>query len=69
MYYLNKCLNKIPRKMHKTLVKEEDKRKSEILMKITGTFKKKYIPETVDEMMTLYLEIRKNLFEYKRIRA
>lgn len=55
--------------MHKTLVKEEDKRKSEILMKITGTFKKKYIPETVDEMMTLYLEIRKNLFEYKRIRA
>lgn len=28
MYYLNKCLNKIPRKMHKTLVVEEERRKS-----------------------------------------
>ena len=28
MFYLNKCLNKIPRNMHKILTKEEEKRKS-----------------------------------------
>lgn len=55
--------------MHKTLVLEEEKRKSQILMKITGSLFKKSVPETIPEMMSLYQEIRKNLFEYKRIKA
>ncbi|CAD8048081.1 unnamed protein product [Paramecium sonneborni] len=69
MYYLNKCLNKIPRNMHKILTKEEEKRKSQILMAITGAIFKNKAPESVEEMMSLYQEIRKNSLEYKRIKA